>query len=111
MVFQRGWHGLINQVAMFSLERRRIDEDHQVILLAPLRRYRGVLSANFAARHLYAPSLDILRVNDGMFSRLRINTDTGIYQCTGLAVGTHRRKSAVLLMTHWRVPTVLASLL
>jgi hypothetical protein len=92
MVFQRGWHGLINQVAMFSLERRRIDEDHQVILLAPLRRYRGVLSANFAARHLYAPSLDILRVNDGMFSRLRINTDTGIYQCTGLAGGYTQAK-------------------
>jgi hypothetical protein len=59
--------------SIFNIERKQVDRDHQVVLLTPLVKFRGVRSwlSYWAAE---CRELDRLKVVQGEFSRLVINT-------------------------------------
>jgi len=75
--------GIIDTVAYYAIERRRVDDDHQLILLAPLKRYQGIVTSWFAERLISCRALERLRVVQGDFSVLRINGEDEITVCTG----------------------------
>ena len=58
--------------SVFSVERRNVDEDHQLVLLAPLRKFTG-LWAGVARQRAQCPPVERLMPVDGEFVRLRVN--------------------------------------
>jgi hypothetical protein len=67
----------------YNIERRRIDEDHQVVLLTPLARWNWIW-AWYAHRHLGMQPLTRLKITHGDFLRMQTNTAQGMMVHTGL---------------------------
>jgi hypothetical protein len=67
----------------YSIERKRVDDDHQLVLLTPLAVFKGI-SAYLALKQLGEIPLKRLRVADGEFLRLRSNMSSGMFVHTGL---------------------------
>jgi hypothetical protein len=82
-VEKRNWAGIVTKLGFYAVERRWVDDDHQLILLAPLKRYAGWWSCWLAGRLVQCRSLDRLRVVDGEFTRLRLNVGESMHVCTG----------------------------
>jgi hypothetical protein len=61
----------------FSLERRKVDDDHQIILIAPLQKFTGV-AAWMARRKFGHTPLRRLKVADGGFLRMQTNHESGL---------------------------------
>jgi len=74
--------GILITRSTFSVERRMIDEDHQVILLSPLMKHVG-LAAWLARWRATARPLERFDVRDGEFSRLCVNGSEGLSIHTG----------------------------
>jgi len=79
----------------FSIERRQIDADHQVVMLTPVVRYVGV-AAWFAASQIQGVGLERLKVTTTNvtpcgktipFLRMTSNKTDGMYVHTGIANG------------------------
>jgi hypothetical protein len=87
MVERRAWFGLRRVICYYAVERRRIDDDHQVVMLAPLRKYCGFLQCMFVKWWLGAPTLQRLNPVQGDFTRLTINSESGMEVCTGRVGG------------------------
>jgi hypothetical protein len=87
MVKRKNWFGLTNKISMYAIERKRVDEDHQVVLLAPLRQYNGWMKCFLVSRTISGKPLERLNVVQGEFTRLRINTDKGMFVSTGKVGG------------------------
>ncbi len=64
--------GITWKYATYAVERRFIDEDHQVILLAPLRKWTGLMSW-FAKSTIKAKNLERLDPRVAGFARLIVN--------------------------------------
>jgi len=75
---------ILREITSFSLERRQVDDDHQLILLAPLCRYKGV-AAWVADIVLDGRELERLNPVEGKFTRLMTNESDGLFVHTGLA--------------------------
>ncbi len=86
-VERRNWFGLVKQVAFYAVERRYIDDDHQLILLAPLKRYSGVFKSYWAKRLVQARPLDRFNPVDDEFVRLRVNEGEQMIVSTGRVGG------------------------
>jgi hypothetical protein len=67
----------------YAVERRQMDEDHQLILLVPLVKTANPLTTWIAARLLQAQSLRRLNPVVGAFVRLETNEPDQLYMCTG----------------------------
>jgi len=80
-----GLFGLPKKLATYAIERRRMDDDHQVVLLAPLRSYKGYVMCYIARKFAKAKRLDRLLVTDNGFLRMTVNTDEGLRVVTGKA--------------------------
>jgi hypothetical protein len=86
-VEKRNWFGFINQVAFYAVERRFMDDDHQLVLLAPLKRYTGVFRS-YCARHLVqARALERYNPVSGDFIRMRVNEGENMLVSTGRVGG------------------------
>lgn len=68
--------------ATYSVERKVLDADHQLVLLAPLNRY-GFWQARKAASLMRSPELSRLEVAQGDYTRLLTNGSDGLKQHTG----------------------------
>jgi len=75
---------ILSEVSCFSLERRQVDDDHQIILLAPMAKYVG-LAAWIADAVLDGRELSRLNPVVGKFTRLTTNDHDGMRVHTGLA--------------------------
>lgn len=75
---------VLTEVSSFSLERRQVDNDHQLILLAPMCKYKG-LASWIADKVLDGKELRRLNPVVGKFTRLLTNEPDGIMIHTGLA--------------------------
>nr|APG76470.1 hypothetical protein [Hubei noda-like virus 3] len=73
--------------SVFSIERRKIDDDHQVVLLAPVRKFTGVFATWLARRRVLSRQLERLKVVDRGFARLLVNTSSGMVMHTGVVGG------------------------
>jgi hypothetical protein len=82
-VERRNMVGITTRVAFYAIERRWIDDDHQLVLLAPLKRYVGWWDSFVAKRLITVRGLDRLRVVDGEFTRMRVNVGESLVVCTG----------------------------
>jgi hypothetical protein len=69
-------------VCTFSLERRQVDADHQIILFAPLRKYTG-FAAIIADTVLQGKQVERLNVAQNGFTRLITNTHDSFVVHTG----------------------------
>jgi len=76
--------GYIKSVSFYSLERRQVDADHQLILLAPLAKYKGE-PAWVADLALGGKELERLEVARNGFTRLTTNESDGMSVHTGIA--------------------------
>jgi len=70
----------------YSVERRRVDEDHQLILLTPYKRYT-FLSSLLARKMLHGRELQRMDPVDGSFARVCVNTTDGMTMSTGMLGG------------------------
>lgn len=82
----RRFCGIPITFSTFSLERRMIDDDHQVVLLSPMRKFRGVY-AWLAMRRMGQSPLQRLQVVKDGFSRLRVDSSKGVMMSTGCVGG------------------------
>lgn len=78
--------GITIKYSTFSVERRMIDRDHQVICLAPLRKYVG-FAAILARSRAKCDELKQLEIADNGFTRLQINDSDTIFTHTGKCDG------------------------
>jgi len=78
--------GFTTAYATYSVERKVLDPDHQLILLSPLRKY-GWRNARTAARQLAAAELERLTVAHGKFTRLKVNHSKSMQVHTGTVGG------------------------
>lgn len=68
----------IKVISFYKIERRNVDENHQVILLTPLRQWTQVLPggmADLADRYIQGDLLTRLNPVEGDFIRLRLQSD------------------------------------
>lgn len=72
----------------YALERKKCDDDHDLILLAPLGFFSGPLEAWRAKNMLKAEELKRLDLRDGSFIRLNVDTQDGSYVSTAF-IGGH----------------------
>nr|QYF49955.1 MAG: hypothetical protein [Yunnan sediment noda-like virus 1] len=72
--------------SVFSIERRNVDEDHQLVLLTPLMKFKGPF-AWLAKRRAQSETLQRLNPVDGNFVRLRINGPDGMLVSTSRVGG------------------------
>jgi hypothetical protein len=79
--------GYTYNVATYCVERRRMDDDHQLVLLSPLRRYKGFFMSWLAENFAQAKTLERLDVVDGEFLRLQINDRDRLWVSTGKVGG------------------------
>jgi hypothetical protein len=79
-----GYCPILTGVSSFSLERRQVDKDHQLILLAPMCKYKG-LAAWVANWVLGGKELRRLNPVVGKFTRMITNEANGMSIHTGLA--------------------------
>lgn len=75
--------GFPYQVVTYVVERRCVDEDHSLILLAPLKSYRGFMMSWIATKFLSAKELRRLNPVDGDFTRLYVNGRRELTVSTG----------------------------
>jgi len=83
---ERKFFGIPLTYSTFALERRMVDEDHQVIMLSPLVKASGISA--WVAKWK-APAAPLTRVNvvEGEFTRVSINGTEGLMVHTGRAGG------------------------
>lgn len=74
--------GIVTKCVTYLVERRRIDDDHQVILLTPLMKFSW-LSAYVAGKMIPATELQRIDPVVNGFLRLRINKKEGLFTSTG----------------------------
>jgi hypothetical protein len=84
---ERNCCGIPLTYSVFSIERRNVDEDHQLVLLTPLKKFKGLyaLLAKFRAKALPLERVDPV---DGDFVRLLANGPDGLVVSTS-KVGSH----------------------
>lgn len=108
-------HGLIfpircKTVSYYKVERRNVDEDHQIILMTPLKQWTQVFPGGFADLALHqiqAPKLERLNPVEGGFARLRVQRDglwistarVGDYRSVTVPVGVDEEVAAKSLLT------------
>lgn len=74
--------GITYQTAIYQLERRQMDDDHQLLLLAPMARWIGPW-AMLADMFLSGNSLSRLKLATGGFLRMQVKTPDGLKTVTG----------------------------
>jgi len=82
-VRRKHWFGATKQLAFYAIERRWVDDDHQLILLAPLKRYTGVWNCWLADKLVQCRELMRVDVVHGSFTRLKVNVGEALHVCTG----------------------------
>lgn len=82
MAVRKFW-GIPYRVSTYCLERRMMDDDHQLILLAPLKEFRGVFSSWLATMTLAGKQLERFNPVQGNFVRMYVNSDSGMNVSTG----------------------------
>lgn len=88
LVAKRNLFGFIPwKRASYAIERRRMDDDHQLVLLCPLEKYSGPFACWLADRYASARALARLKIVEGNFLRLRVNDKTDLWTCTGRVGG------------------------
>lgn len=75
--------GFTYDLSVFQVERRQMDMDHQLILLAPLKRFVG-LPAFVASMFISGSCFQRLVLNVGNYLRLRVQTKEGLTTHTGI---------------------------
>jgi len=65
----------------YAVERRRVDDDHQIVLLTPYKRFM-FLSALIAHRTISGRKLGRIDPTDGSFARIMVNGSTGMTMST-----------------------------
>lgn len=78
----RRFLGLPVSVALYQLERKQMDEDHQILFLAPSKKWTG-LWATLAYLFISGDSLKYLKPSIKGFTRLSVKTGDGIRMETG----------------------------
>jgi hypothetical protein len=72
--------------SVFNIERKRVDEDHQIVLVTPLVKFYGIRAwLSFVGAECH----ELRRLNpvDRGFARLQVNRDDGIYVSTAKVGG------------------------
>jgi len=84
-VYRKAFGCIPYSYSTFALERRQLDDDHQLILLTPLSKHYW-FSAFIAQRQLAGNQLERLKVNVGNgFTRMTVNSAEGLIVHTGRA--------------------------
>jgi len=86
IVVRKKFLGIVYAVATFNVDKRGMDEDHQLVLLTPLCKWWGLPA--LLACFLVGKSLDRLNPVVGSFLRLERHTKEGVSISTG-RVGEH----------------------
>lgn len=74
--------GITYKCATFQVDKQRVDDDHDLICLTPLRSYWG-LPAYLAYSYIPGPDLNRLNPVDDSFLRLQVHTADGTFISTG----------------------------
>jgi hypothetical protein len=85
--FAKRFCGFAYHLSVYQLERKQMDEDHQLLLLAPLVEFTG-LSAFIADMFLEGNTLQRLKVVVGSYTRMFVQGNDGLTVSTG-TVGGH----------------------
>jgi hypothetical protein len=82
LAVRRFW-GIPYRVSTYCLERRMMDDDHQLILLAPLKQFKGIVSSWLATKRLAGKQLERFNPVQNGFVRMYVNSNTGMSVSTG----------------------------
>jgi hypothetical protein len=80
-IMTRKVFGIPYQVATFAVDRRRVSQDRELILLSPMRRWSGPKA--LLAYFIKGSRLTRLKPVQGDFLRLKVQTETGLQVSTG----------------------------
>jgi len=69
----------------YLIERRNIDEDHQLVFFSPTARFYGPFA--YLVGLLSGTEIERLAVADGEYTRMKVQEKTKLYMCTGKAGG------------------------
>lgn len=72
---------------VYSLERKAVDDDHQLVLATPLRKFAGIFMPWIARRRAACNTLERLNPIEGNFVRLKVDTSDGIRVSTAHVEG------------------------
>jgi hypothetical protein len=84
--FAKRFCGFAYKLSVYQLERKQMDEDHQLLLLAPLVEFSG-LSAFVADIFLAGETLKRLQVAIGRYTRMFVQRNDGLTVSTGTVGG------------------------
>jgi hypothetical protein len=73
--------GMIYNVCIYNVDRRYVDADHALVLMSPVKRWRGI-AAMFASE-LMGTNLERLHVVNGSYTRMLVNRKDCLYVSTG----------------------------
>lgn len=72
---------ILRSISVYLIERKTTSPHHELILLTPVRRWRGL--ASWVATFIEGKTIDRYNVIDGAFTRMKIQTDTEVRISTG----------------------------